>query len=296
MAGLAPVSWQLVRTTLTTEDHTLVMGIVNVTPDSFSDGGVFVATDGETDHPAAIRHGLRLWGDGADIVDVGGESTRPGSHGISEAEELDRVLPVVAALAEESVVVSVDTSRPAVAAAALGAGAEAVNDVTALRNEGMARLCADRDAGVVVLHMQGEPRTMQADPVYDDVVADVRDELQDAISRGTAAGIEPARICIDPGIGFGKTHAHNLDLLARLEVFTRLGHAVMVGASRKGSLGLILEDAGYPAAAKDRDPATGATVALAVAAGVAVLRVHNVAAAVQSARTADAIVRVSPGD
>lgn len=276
---------------LSTLDHTLIMGVLNVTPDSFSDGGDFFTPSGEVDHDAAIHHGLELQEAGADLVDIGGESTRPGSRGVDATTELDRILPVVRDLAAAGVVVSVDTSKPGVAEASIDAGAEVVNDVTALGDPDMGRVCADAGVGVVLMHLQGSPETMQDDPGYGDVVAEVRDSLLGDAARTEAAGITPNRICVDPGIGFGKTLDHNLALLAHLGVLVDTEYPVLVGASRKGSLGKILELAGHPAGAEDRDPATGATVALAITEGAAVLRVHNVPAAVQAARIADAIVR-----
>jgi dihydropteroate synthase len=277
------VTWRLRTRTLTTAAHTLVMGVLNVTPDSFSDGGVHVAS--------ATAHGMALWEAGADLVDVGGESTRPGSTGVGASVETDRVVPVVSELSAAGVVVSVDTRKPQVAAAAIEAGAEVINDVDALADPAMAEVCADAEVGVVLMHMQGTPETMQDEPRYDDVVAEVRDELVSTASRVEDGGVTRGRICIDPGIGFGKTHAHNLALLANLDVLVATGYPVLAGTSRKGFLGRILDDAGYPATAARRDPATGATVALAIAAGAAVVRVHDVQSALQVARTADAIVR-----
>jgi dihydropteroate synthase len=284
-------SWRLRTQTLSTLDHTLIMGVLNVTPDSFSDGGDFFTSTGNVDHDAAIRHGLQLQEAGADLVDVGGESTRPGSRGVDATTELDRILPVVRELAAAGVVVSVDTSKPGVAEASIDAGAEIINDVTALGDPGMGRVCADAGVGVVLMHMQGTPETMQDQPGYGDVVAEVRDLLHAAAARAEAVGVTKDRICIDPGIGFGKTLDHNLALLAHLGVLVATDYPVLVGASRKGSLGKILELAGHPAGAEDRDPATGAAVALAIAEGAAALRVHNVPAAVQAARIADAVVR-----
>lgn len=289
---MAPRVWRLRSATLSNDDHTLLMGVVNVTPDSFSDGARFSGSDGAIDHDAAVRHGLSLVGEGADLVDVGGESTRPGAEPIPAGDEWRRVIPVVTGLAAAGVVVSIDTSKPEIAEAAIAAGAQVVNDVTALRNTEMASLCADAGVGVVLVHMQGSPATMQQNPTYDDVVAEVAAELGRRIEAATAAGISPDRICIDPGIGFGKSFEHNLALLDGLDEIARLGPPVLVGTSRKGFLGRILEESGHPAAAPHRDPATGATVALAIAKGAAAVRVHNVAAALQSARAADAIVRI----
>jgi dihydropteroate synthase len=260
------------------------MGVVNPTPDSFSDGGRW------TEPGAAARRGFQIWDDGADIVDVGGESTRPGARPVGVREELERVIPVVEALAAQGVVVSIDTSKPDVARAAIDAGAEIVNDVTGLADPSMIELCAATDVGVVIMHMQGEPRTMQHHPVYDDVVADVAAFLRERTDRAVRGGVERSRIMVDPGIGFGKSFEHNLALLAGIDGLGN-GRPVLVGTSRKRFLGTILERAGRPHAPDDRDSATAATVALAVAAGAGAVRVHNVAGAVDAARTADAIVR-----
>jgi len=200
---------------------------------------------------------------------------------------------VVAGLVERNIVVSVDTMKPAVAAAALDAGAEAVNDVTALRDPAMVEVCREAGAGVVLMHMQGDPRTMQLDPHYRDVVLDVGDMLRDRATAVEAGGVARERICLDPGIGFGKTRHHNLRLLAHLDDLVAVGYPVVLGTSRKSTLGAILEGAGHPAPPEARDFATSATLALAIQAGAAVLRVHNVAAAVQVGRVADAIVRSS---
>jgi dihydropteroate synthase len=280
-----PITWKLRSRSLTTDDHTLVMGVINTTPDSFSDGGRWI-------EPAdAIRHGLRLRGDGADIVDIGGESTWPGAEPVDAAKELDRVIPVVQALAAYGIVVSVDTAKPQVAEAAIAAGAEIVNDVTGLGDPDMLALCATTGVGVVIMHMQGEPRTMQVNPTYDDVVADVGRYLGARVRAAVGHGIDPERVVVDPGIGFGKTFDHNLALLAGIG---RLGtdRPVLVGTSRKRFLGTILEQAGRVSGPEDRDSATLATVALAIAGGASIVRVHDVARTTDAARTADAIVRV----
>jgi dihydropteroate synthase len=287
--AFTPATWRIRSRTLTTADHTLVMGVLNVTPDSFSDGARFEGAD------AAVTAGLELWERGADLVDVGGESTRPGSTGVSPAEELDRVVPVVASLAAAGVTVSVDTSKPDVAAASLDAGAEVINDVTAGARAEMIEVCADRGAGVVLMHMQGTPETMQRDPSYEDVVAEVERFLLDRAEDAVAAGIEPSRICVDPGLGFGKRFADNLDLLAGLGRLASHGFPLLVGTSRKGFLGDVIGAAGHPAPPPLRDPATHATTALAIAAGVAVVRVHDVVGGLQAARMADAIVRSHGG-
>jgi dihydropteroate synthase len=258
------------------------MGVLNVTPDSFSDGGAFFDPD------VAVAHGLEMARAGADLVDVGGESTRPGADPVAAAEESARVVPVVARLTAEGITVSIDTSKAEVAAAALEAGAVIVNDVTALGDPEMAGVIAGSGAGVVLMHMQGEPRTMQADPTYDDVVADVAAELDAGLQGAIAAGIDPEAVCLDPGIGFGKTVAHNLDLLAMgVSRLAELGRPILVGASRKSFITRILG----PLQPPDRDPPSAAAHALAIAAGAAVIRAHNVVMATRTARIADAIVR-----
>jgi dihydropteroate synthase len=255
-----------------------VMGIVNVTPDSFSDGGEFLAAD------AAIEHGRVMTAAGADVVDVGGESTRPGAAEVPAAEELARVIPVVLALAAETTV-SVDTSKPDVAEAALDAGAAIVNDVTALADPAMATVCAERGCGVVLMHMLGTPRTMQDDPTYEDVVTEVRDFLEERVETAVAAGIERERIWIDPGIGFGKTVEHNLELIARLDELTELGRPVVLGASRKNFIGRITgREVG------DRLGGSIAAAALGVSGGASVVRVHDVAETVQALTVTERIL------
>jgi dihydropteroate synthase len=257
-----------------------LMGVVNVTPDSFSDGGMYL------DPRRAIEHGRRLIADGADILDVGGESTRPGAEAVSVDEELRRVVPVVEGLAGARVAISVDTSKAAVAAAALDAGAGIVNDVTALRGDPeMAALCAERGATVVLMHMLGQPRTMQDNPQYGDVVAEVGDFLAARMAATVAAGVEEERIWLDPGIGFGKTAAHNMELLRRLGELARLGRPLVIGTSRKSFIGHV---DGSPA-----DARLGGTIAssvLAAAEGAAVLRVHDVAPMRQALTVAAAVL------
>jgi len=248
-----------------------IMGVVNVTPDSFSDGGAFL------DRDAAMRHGLRLAFEGADLLDVGGESTRPGADPVSEAEELRRVIPVIEGIRARNadVRISIDTSKAAVAAAALDAGADYVNDVTALRADpDMAGLVAERGAGVCLMHMVGTPRTMQSAAHYDDVVAEVKGFLAGRIEAAVAAGIARERIEVDPGIGFAKTIEHNLELLRRLGELTELGRPIVLGTSRKSFLGRIT---GRETA--ERVPATLATVVMGYERGAEVFRVHDVAAA-----------------
>ncbi|NOY54633.1 MAG: dihydropteroate synthase [Actinobacteria bacterium] len=257
------------------------MGIVNVTPDSFSDGGRFFDPD------EAIALSVRLVAEGADVIDVGGESTRPGAEPVPAAEEIRRVEPVVEALAGEGVVVSIDTTKPEVAHAALEAGASIVNDVSALGAAGMAEAVAESGAGLVLMHMQGTPRTMQANPTYGDVIAEVRDFLVERALFAQDRGISPGRIVIDPGIGFGKTVGHNLALLAHIGVLVETGYPVLIGTSRKSFLGVLTGEE----RPEHRDVATAAASALAVAAGASVVRVHNVAVSRPAVQVADAMVR-----
>jgi dihydropteroate synthase len=256
-----------------------LMGVVNVTPDSFSDGGLYL------DAASAIDHGRELAAEGADILDIGGESTRPGAEAVPAEIELERVVPVVAALAGAGgagVPISIDTSKAAVAGAALDAGAEIVNDVSALRADPeLAALCAQRGCTVVLMHMLGDPRTMQDDPRYDDVVSEVRAFLAARIEAAVAAGIDERRIWVDPGIGFGKTVEHNLELLRRLGELAELGRPIVIGTSRKRFLGSLTgRDAG------ERLGGTIASNVLALAAGADVFRVHDVAEARQALDTA----------
>lgn len=252
-----------------------VMGVVNVTPDSFSDGGRFLDPD------AAVAHGLALVDAGADLLDVGGESTRPGAAPVGEDEELRRVLPVVERLEAAGVPVSIDTSKAAVAAAALAAGATVVNDVAAGADPEMFAVVAAASAGLVVMHMQGEPRTMQHDPHYHDVVVEVGDFLLDRLAVARAAGIPTAALCADPGLGFGKTAAHNVALLARLgELVGRVEVPVLVGPSRKSFIARLIGD--------DRvetlDDGTLATAVWAVDQGARIVRVHDAAGAADALR------------
>ena len=260
-----------------------LIGVVNVTPDSFSDGGLFL------DPERAIAHGRELAAEGADTLDVGGESTRPGAQAVSAEVELERVEPVIAALAGGEgprVAVSIDTSKAAVAAAALDAGAEIVNDVTALRADPeMAALCADRGCGVVLMHMLGTPRTMQRDPTYDDVVAEVKAFLVERVEAAVGAGIAEERIWVDPGIGFGKTLDHNLELLARLGELRELGRPIVIGTSRKSFLGRLTGRE-----VTDRLGGTIASNVLALAAGAEIFRVHEVAPVRQALDAAEAIL------
>lgn len=273
--------WRLCTTELPLGDRTLVMGILNLTPDSFSDGGRFGSV------AEAVGAAREMVAAGADLVDVGGESTRPGAEPVEELEELRRVIPVVAALADEGIVVSVDTSKAAVAIAAIEAGAEVVNDVTALIDPAMRRVCAESGVGVVLMHMRGQPRNMQDNPNYDDVVREVGDELAVAASGAEGAGVAPERIVVDPGLGFGKDFGHNIALLRSIPEVGR-GRPVLIGHSRKRFIGTLtgIDD---PAG---RDHASAVVSALAVAGGADILRVHAIAPTVTALRLADAIVRV----
>jgi|HubBroStandDraft_2_1064218.scaffolds.fasta_scaffold03140_2 dihydropteroate synthase len=267
-------------------DRCLVMGIVNVTPDSFSDGGRWL------DPVAAVAHGLRLAADGADIVDVGGESTRPGAQRVTEAEELRRISPVISELAAAGVLVSVDTMRAGVAEAALGTGARLVNDVSGgLADPRMPRLVAEAAVPYVVTHWRGYGRHMQERAVYDDVVREVGAELRRRVDAVVAAGVDPSAVIVDPGIGFAKLHGHNWAVLTSLGEIARLGgdtpFPVLVGASRKSFLGSLLRGAdGEPRPADERDEATVAVSALAAAAGAWCVRVHAVAANADAVRVA----------
>src|ERR1017187_7431350 len=259
----------------------LVMGIVNVTPDSFSDGGKFF------DANAAVEHGLELIEQGAEILDIGGESTRPRATAISEAEELRRVIPVVERLATcAKIPISIATAKPSVARAALQAGASIVNDVAANRDDAaMWRLLADSGAGYVCMHMQGTPQTMQTNPVYADVVREVGEFFFERHERMSGCGVRPEQIIFDPGIGFGKTLDHNLELLGALGNFGRLARPLLIGASRKSFIGKLLG-----AEVADRLPASLACACLAVGAGAQIIRTHDVAETVQAIRMTEAVL------
>ena len=254
-----------------TLDHPLVMGIVNVTPDSFSDGGRFSGAD------AAYAHATQLLAEGADIIDIGGESTRPGATAVTEREELARVMPLLERLAQCGKPVSVDTRKPAVMRAAIAAGAAMINDVDALRAPGALEALAATNAAVCLMHMQGEPATMQSAPQYADVVGEVVAYLRARIAACRAAGIARTRLVADPGFGFGKTLGHNLALLRGLDRFSELGVPVLAGLSRKGTLGALT---GRPV--DQRLPASIAAALAAVMRGAAIVRVHDVAATVDA--------------
>ncbi|MBI4261383.1 MAG: dihydropteroate synthase [Actinobacteria bacterium] len=277
--------WRVGSRVLRCGERTHVMGVLNVTPDSFSDGGRYL------DHEAAASHGVRMAARGADVIDVGGESTRPGSDPVPVEVELDRVVPVVKRLAAEvDVPISVDTRRHEVAEAALDAGATMVNDVTAGRDPLLLRAAADAGAGLVLMHMLGEPRTMQDDPRYDDVVGEVGAFLAGRVEAAVAAGVAAERIAVDPGIGFGKTLEHNLTLLRHVDALFELGHPVLVGPSRKSFVGRLLGD--LPV--HERLEGTAGAVAWLAARGVHVVRVHDVEEMVRVVRVVDAIAREVP--
>jgi dihydropteroate synthase len=262
----------------------VIMGIVNVTPDSFSDGGLFLDAD------AAVEQGQRLAAEGAAILDIGGESTRPGADPVPEDEELRRVLPVVERLAADGGSghsVSIDTTKAAVARAALDAGATIVNDVSAFRfDPALATVVAEAGAGCCLMHMLGEPRTMQDDPRYDDVVSDVKAFLEERLTFAVGEGVDEERVWLDPGIGFGKTLEHNLELLRRLDEIVAIGRPVVIGTSRKSFLGKITGRA-----EKERLPGTIATNVMAYERGAEVFRVHDAAATVDALRVARATLK-----
>jgi dihydropteroate synthase len=257
----------------------VVMGVLNITPDSFSDGGRYA-------EPAtALQHALRMVEEGAALIDVGGESTRPGARAVDAEEEIHRVVPVIEALAARTrVPISIDTSKPAVMTAAVRAGATLINDVRALREPGALEAAASSGAAICLMHMQGEPRTMQADPRYGDVVAEVRDFLRERAQACRAAGVAQDRLLIDPGIGFGKRLEHNLALLAGLPALVALGWPVLVGVSRKSMLGALL------GRAVDERVAGGVAMATAaVLSGASILRTHDVAPTVDAVKVAEAL-------
>lgn len=267
----------------TLQTRTLVMGVLNVTPDSFYDGGQHFTSE------TAIQHARQLISEGADILDIGGESTRPGSEPISPEEELSRVIPVIEAIASESdIAISIDTFKASVAHEALRSGAHIVNDISGMRfDPQMPGVAAEAGAGVVLMHIQGTPQTMQQNPHYENVVLEVKEYLAQCAKLARQAGIHEHAIWLDPGIGFGKTVEHNLQLLRRLGELRSLGYPLLVGTSRKSFIGKILGD--LPP--EERLEGTLATLALAVREGANVVRVHDVRAAVRAVRIADAIVK-----
>lgn len=262
-------------------DRPLVMGVLNVTPDSFSDGGKFFATD------AAIRQAERMFAAGAAIVDVGGQSTRPGAGQISEDEELDRVIAVIETISDGTdIAVSIDTSKPGVMRAAVNAGASMINDVYALRQDGAIEAASELDVAVCLMHMQGEPGTMQENPGYQDIPGDILDFLSKRITACRDAGIDDEKIVIDPGFGFGKTHEHNVRLLASLDRFQELGMPLLVGLSRKSTLGALTgKDV------EERLPAGIAAAILAVERGAHIVRTHDVDETIDALKIASAVMQ-----
>ncbi len=258
------------------------MGVLNVTPDSFSDGGLFLEAEN------AVEHGIAMAEEGADFIDIGGESTRPFSNPISTSEEIDRVVPVIETLAREvKVPISIDTRKGVVAREALKAGASIVNDISALRfDPALASVAAESGAPIILMHMKGMPENMQKNPVYDDLIGEIRGFLEDAVQRAMKAGIREDLILIDPGIGFGKTFDHNLRILKELTSFLSLGKPVLIGTSNKGFIGEILNKKAH-----ERLTGTMATVAVAAMNGAHVIRVHDVKEAVETVKVVDAIKR-----
>ena len=274
--------WKVGDRAFDCSERTLVMGILNVTPDSFSDGGRFL------DRATAVAHATELVEDGADVIDIGGESTRPGSDPVPVEEELDRVLPVIERLAQvhPAVPISIDTRKADVAAAALEAGAAIVNDVSGARDPAMFDTVREHNASMVLMHMLGDPKTMQEEPSYEDVVAEVKEYLRERVEAAEFAGVDPERIMVDPGIGFGKDLGHNLQLLRRIDELLDLGRPVLIGPSRKRFIGTILD---LPE--DERVEGTAAAVAWAVSRGVHAVRVHDVKEIVRVVRVLDAIAR-----
>jgi dihydropteroate synthase len=274
--------WRVGERVFDCSERTLVVGILNVTPDSFSDGGRFL------DRATAVAHATRMVEDGADILDVGGESTRPGSTPVSADEELERVHPVIQRLAElhPAVPISIDTRKANVAAEALDAGATIVNDVSGGADPAMFDVVRDREAAVVLMHMRGDPTTMQEAPHYDDVVGEVHEYLRQRIEAAELAGIDPERIAIDPGIGFGKNLDHNLELMHGVDALLDLGRPVLVGPSRKKFIGTILD---LPV--EERVEGTVGAVVWMVARGAHLVRVHDVKEVVRAVRVSDSIAR-----
>src|SRR5215831_11591591 len=272
--------------TLVLGERTLIMGVLNVTPDSFSDGGKFLDTGRAAEHAMAMQFS------GADLLDIGGESTRPGSQEIAASEELDRILPVLEGLRGHlTIPISVDTRRAAVAEGALRAGAEIINDVSGLKNDPrIAEAAARGGVPLILMHMRGEPRTMQKTGFARDALKDVAAGLRKSVSIARKAGVAKSQIILDPGIGFGKSFAQNYELLEKLPQLAKLGYPLMVGTSRKGFLGATMARGGKPAASEDRIWGTAATVTASILNGAHIVRVHDVAEMVQVARVTDCLL------
>ena len=277
---------ELSRRTLLLGERTLVMGVLNVTPDSFSDGGKFFSLE------KAVNAARAMECSGADILDIGGESTRPGSSGTPAAEEISRVLPVIEALRGRlKIPISIDTQKASVGEIALGAGAQIVNDISGLKNDPeLAAIAARHKAPIILMHMHGTPQTMQKLPFAKDVLKDVVAGLKESVAKARKAGIAKSQIIVDPGIGFGKSYVQNYELLARLPEFVKLGYPLMVGTSRKGFIGATLARGGKPVPVEERIWGTAATVAASILNGAHIVRVHNVEEMVQVARVCDALL------
>jgi dihydropteroate synthase len=279
MLGNAKIIWNCRGREVVCGPRTLIMGILNVTPDSFSDGGKFQALE------TAVEHGLQMVAEGADIIDIGGESTRPGANPVQALEEIARTVPVIKKLREKTgVLISVDTRKVEVARAALAAGADIINDISALADPAMASVAAETGAGLVLMHMQGTPETMQNNPRYDDVVSNVWNFLEERMNFAVARGVAPEQIVLDPGIGFGKTDEHNLALLKGIPQLAASGRPVLVGASRKSFIGRIT--GGEP---DDRLAGSLAIAGFAVLRGAHILRVHDVKESCDAARLVDTL-------
>ena len=277
---------KLRSTILTLGSRTLIMGVLNVTPDSFSDGGKFF------DPQKAVDHALKMQRDGADLLDIGAESTRPGSRPISAAEELLRLLPVLRALQRLlKIPISIDTRKAEVAEAAVAEGAEIINDISAVHHDPrIAEVAAKSHAPLILMHMRGEPGTMQRAPFARDVLKDVVRGLRASIAKARKAGVAKSQIVLDPGIGFGKSYSQNYELLQNLPQLARLGYPLLVGTSRKGFLGATLARDGKPAPPEERNWGTAATVTASILNGAHIVRVHDVAEMAQVARVADALL------
>ena len=274
--------WKVRGQSLDLTHRALLMGIVNVTPDSFSDGGSFL------DPLAACKQGLKLVEEGADILDIGGESTRPGSHSVPLEEEIQRVIPVIQRLRQETkALISIDTNKAAVAQAAMDAGADIINDITGLRgDENMPSVVSQSGAGVIIMHMKGTPRTMQDAPAYQDIMSEIGDFFRQSVALALSSGIDPMSIALDPGIGFGKTPEHNRQLLAGIGSFAKTGHPILVGASRKSFLGWLAGSS----AMEDRFWPGVATTSLCRERGAKIFRVHDVKPHHDALRMTEAIL------
>ena len=274
--------WKVRGQSLDLTHRALLMGIVNVTPDSFSDGGSFL------DPLAACKQGLKLVEEGADILDIGGESTRPGSHSVPLEEEIQRVIPVIQRLRQETkALISIDTNKAAVAQAAMDAGADIINDITGLRgDENMPSVVSQSGAGVIIMHMKGTPRTMQDAPAYQDIMSEIGDFFRQSVALALSSGIDPMSIALDPGIGFGKTPEHNRQLLVEIGSFAKTGHPILVGASRKSFLGWLAGST----AMEDRFWPGVATTSLCCERGAKIFRVHDVKPHHDALRMTEAIL------